>query len=64
MPLEQLGVRSLDPLTLELTLEHPAAYLLAQLTHFTALPLHRPASRAGARASPAPGTSSPTARSP
>ncbi len=42
MPLERLGVRSLDPLTLELTLEHPAAYLLAQLTHFTALPLHRP----------------------
>lgn len=42
MPLEQLGVRSLDPMTLELTLEHPAAYLLAQLTHFTALPLHRP----------------------
>ncbi len=45
LPLEQLGVRSLDPLTLELTLEHPAAYLLAQLTHFTALPLHRPSLR-------------------
>ena len=42
MPPERLGVRALDPLTLQLTLEHPAAYLLAQLTHFTALPLHRP----------------------
>lgn len=41
MPPAQLGVRALDPLTLELTLEHPATYLLAQLTHFTALPLHR-----------------------
>ncbi len=42
MPVERLGVRAPDPLTLELTLEHPTAYLLAQLTHFTALPLHRP----------------------
>lgn len=42
LPLEQLGVRAVDPLTLVLTLEHPTAYLLAQLTHFTALPLHRP----------------------
>ena len=42
MPLDALGARALDPLTLQLTLEHPAAYLLAQLTHFTALPLHRP----------------------
>ena len=42
MPLEKLGVRAIDPLTLEITLEHPATYLLAQLTHLTALPVYRP----------------------
>ena len=41
MPLDALGARAVDPATLELTLEHPAAYLLAQLTHLTALPVHR-----------------------
>ena len=42
MPVEKLGVRAIDPLTLEITLAHPAAYLLAQLTHMTALPVYRP----------------------
>ena len=42
MPLEALGVRAIDPATLEIKLENPAAYLLAQLTHLTALPVHRP----------------------
>jgi peptide/nickel transport system substrate-binding protein/oligopeptide transport system substrate-binding protein len=43
MPLEKLGVRALDPATLELTLEHPTPYILQQLTHLTALPVYRPA---------------------
>ena len=41
VPLDALGVRLLDPLTLELRLEHPATYLLPQLAHFTALPVYR-----------------------
>ena len=41
MPMEALGVRAPDPLTFVVELEHPTIYLLAQLTHFTALPLHR-----------------------
>ena len=41
-PLEALGVRAIDPATLEMTLEHPAAYFLAQMTHLTALPVYRP----------------------
>lgn len=42
MPPEALGVRAPDPLTFEVTLEHPAAYLLEQMAHFTAYPLYRP----------------------
>ncbi len=42
MPLERLGVRALDPGTLEITLEHPATTFLDQLTHFTAMPVYRP----------------------
>ncbi len=41
LPLTALGVRAPDALTFVVELEHPAAYLLAQLAHFTALPLHR-----------------------
>jgi len=41
LPIEALGVRAPDPRTFVITLEHPATYLLAQLTHFTAMPLHR-----------------------
>ena len=42
MPLDALGVRALDPETLEVTLEHPVAYLLDQMAHNTALPVYRP----------------------
>ncbi len=42
LPLDALGARALDPRTLELTLEHPTAYFLDQLTHNTALPVYRP----------------------
>ncbi len=42
MPLERLGIRAIDPATLEITLEHPTTYFLEQLTHFTALPVYRP----------------------
>lgn len=38
---EALGVRALDPRTLELTLERPTAYFLELLAHTTALPLHQ-----------------------
>lgn len=38
---ELLGVRALDEETLEITLEHPAPYFIAQLPHFTAKPLHQ-----------------------
>jgi oligopeptide transport system substrate-binding protein len=36
---ETLGVRAVDPLTLEIRLEHPAPYLLGLLTHSTAYPV-------------------------
>lgn len=42
LPIDALGVRAPDPHTFVIELEHPATYLLAQLTHFTALPLYRP----------------------
>jgi peptide/nickel transport system substrate-binding protein/oligopeptide transport system substrate-binding protein len=42
LPPDQLGVRAIDPATLEITLEHPAAYFLAQLSHLTALPVYPP----------------------
>lgn len=38
MPGTDLGVRALDPHTLELTLEHPVPYLLEMLTHMTMYP--------------------------
>ena len=41
MPLDQLGVKVIDPKTLEITLEAPTPYFLELLTHQTALPLHR-----------------------
>ena len=37
--MEQLGVRALDPSTLEVTLERPTSYFVEQLTHYTAFPL-------------------------
>jgi oligopeptide transport system substrate-binding protein len=42
LPVEKLGIRALDPLTCEITLDHPAPYFLAQLTHLTALPVYAP----------------------
>jgi peptide/nickel transport system substrate-binding protein/oligopeptide transport system substrate-binding protein len=42
VPVEQLGIRAKDPSTLEIALEHPAPYFLAQLTHLTALPVYPP----------------------
>ena len=41
LPIAALGVHAPNPQTFVIELEHPAAYLLAQLTHFTAMPLHR-----------------------
>jgi oligopeptide transport system substrate-binding protein len=37
--MDQLGVRALDPKTLEVTLESPTPYFIEQLTHYTAFPL-------------------------
>ena len=41
LPVTALGVRALDPLTLEVMLEHPAPYLLEMLAHMTLYPLPR-----------------------
>lgn len=38
---EELGVRAIDDLTLEITLENPAPYLLGLLTHYTTYPVPR-----------------------
>jgi oligopeptide transport system substrate-binding protein len=37
--MDELGVRALDPGTLEITLESPTPYFLEQLTHYTAFPV-------------------------
>jgi oligopeptide transport system substrate-binding protein len=37
--LGQLGVKAINDVTLEITLEHPTAYFLSALTHYTAYPL-------------------------
>lgn len=41
MPPGALGVRAVDDLTLEITLEQPTPYFLGQLTHYFAYPLHK-----------------------
>ncbi len=41
LPAEALGARALDARTLELILEQPAPYFIAQLAHITAKPLHQ-----------------------
>jgi oligopeptide transport system substrate-binding protein len=41
LPLSALGVRAPDARTFEVTLEHPAPYLLEMLTHMTLYPLPR-----------------------
>lgn len=40
LPIEALGVRAIGDSALEITLEHPAPYFIAQLAHMTAKPLH------------------------
>nr|WP_051953187.1 peptide ABC transporter substrate-binding protein [Methylocapsa aurea] len=40
-PVESLGARALSDAALEITLEQPTPYFIAELAHFTALPLHR-----------------------
>ena len=42
-----LGVRAVDDLTLEITLEQPTPYFLGQLTHYFAYPLHQGAMAEG-----------------
>ncbi len=37
--LDALGVRAIDPKTLEITLERPTSYFVEQLTHYTAYPV-------------------------
>lgn len=39
LPKEQVGVRAIDNLTLEITLEQPTPYLPGLLTHYTTFPL-------------------------
>ncbi len=39
LPPEALGVRAIDPHTLEIKLAYPAPYLLGLLTHYTAMPV-------------------------
>jgi oligopeptide transport system substrate-binding protein len=41
-PPTALGVRSLDPQTLEITLERPTPYLPGLMSHWSTIPLHRP----------------------
>lgn len=41
VPADRLGVRAVDPRTLEITLEHPAPYLPGLLTHYTSFPVPR-----------------------
>ena len=42
MPVDQLGVKAVDDLTLEFTLEAPTPYFLELLTHQTSLPVYPP----------------------
>jgi oligopeptide transport system substrate-binding protein len=41
LPVEALGVRAIDPRTFEVTLEHPAPYLIEMLWHMTTYPQPR-----------------------
>jgi oligopeptide transport system substrate-binding protein len=56
VPLDQVGVRAIDPLTLELTLETPAAYLLELLMHTTSFPVPRHVVEMAGNGWTAPGT--------
>jgi oligopeptide transport system substrate-binding protein len=54
-PGSALGVRALDPRTLELTLEHPAPYFLEMLTHHTMCPVPQHVVEAKGKAWASPG---------
>ncbi|HMF05787.1 MAG TPA: peptide ABC transporter substrate-binding protein [Methylocella sp.] len=41
LPIEALGARALDDRSLEVTLEQPTPYFIAQLAHMSAKPLHQ-----------------------
>ncbi len=41
LPVEALGVRAVNPRTFEVTLEHPAPYLVEMMTHMTTYPQPR-----------------------
>ncbi|MEL6870270.1 MAG: peptide ABC transporter substrate-binding protein [Pseudomonadota bacterium] len=41
LPVEQLGVRAIDPLTVEIQLQRPTPYFLGLLTNSPTYPLHR-----------------------
>lgn len=56
LPLEELGVRAVDDLTLEITLEAPTPYFLELLTHQTGLPLHKASVEASGDRFTQPGT--------
>ena len=55
MPLTALGVKALDPLTLEIQLEHPAPYLLEMLNHMSMYPVPRHVVQAKGKAWTRPG---------
>ncbi len=52
---DELGIRAIDDLTLEITLERPTPYFLGLLTHYFAYPLHRASVKNGARGWTRPG---------
>ncbi len=39
VPVTDIGIRAIDPMTVEITLEHPAPYLTELLTHYTFFPV-------------------------
>ncbi len=39
VPVTDIGIRALDPMTVQITLEHPAPYLTELLTHYTFFPV-------------------------
>jgi len=55
MPVTALGVRALDPHTLEITLEHPVPYLLEMLLHNSMYPVPRHVVEAKGKAWSRPG---------
>ncbi len=56
MPLDQVGVRAIDDLTVEIILEEPTPYLPGLLTHYTTFPIPEHAVREFGREWVKPGT--------